>query len=159
MFTFDVTTLLGLHNTVSLAAIPLGLIVGWGFINARAFPLITLLCLAALVATNVTAFLFPVDAMRPAHVVGAVSLVLLLVALLGRYVFRLRGPWRPVYVIAAVLALWLDVFVAIVQAFQKIPELNHFAPTGTELPFAITQLVALVAFLWLAVRGAQQFHP
>lgn len=159
MFTFDVSTLLGFHNAVSVAAIPLGLIVTWGFLNARAFPLITLLFLAALIATSVTGFLFPFTAFGPAHIIGAVSLVVLFVALLGRYVFRLRGPWRPVYVIAAVLALWLDVFVAIVQMFQKIPELNRFAPTGTELPFAITQVVGLVIFIWLAVRGAQQFHP
>ena len=85
--------------------------------------------------------------------------LVLFVALLGRYVFRLRGPWRPVYVITAVLALWLNVFVAIVQAFQKIPELNFFAPTGTELPFAIVQGVAFLAFGWVAVQGAQRFHP
>ena len=159
MFTFDVSTLLGFHNAVSVAAIPLGLIVCWGFLNARAFPLITLLFLAALVATSVTGFLFPFTDFGPAHIIGAVSLVVLFVALLGRYVFRLRGPWRPVYVIAAVLALWLNVFVAIVQAFQKIPELNFFAPTGTELPFAIVQGVAFLAFGWVAVQGAQRFHP
>jgi hypothetical protein len=48
-------------------------------------------------------------------------------------------------------ALYLNVFVLIVQAFLKVPLLNALAPTQTEPPFLITQVVILALFVVLTV--------
>ena len=94
--------------------------------------------------------------MLPSHVVAAISLVLLAICLVALYAKGLQGPWRRIFVITAVASLYLNVFVLIVQLFQKTPQLTELAPTQSEAPFALTQLLMLVIFLWLgraAVRG------
>jgi hypothetical protein len=91
------------------------------------------------VLTSVTAFFFPSTSFGPAHVVGVLSLVVLAAAIVALYFFRLAGPWRWIYIVGAVLALY--VFVAVVQAFQKLPPLATLAPTQSEPPFLIAQLV------------------
>ena len=83
-----------------------------------------------------TGFLFPFEALGPPHIVGAISLVVLAVALAARYVGDLDGAWRWIYVVSAVAALYFNVFVAVAQAFGKIGFLHQFAPTGSEPPFA-----------------------
>ena len=103
--------------------------------------------------------MFPINGLTPGLVVGAISLVLLAVALLALYAFRLAGAWRWLYVATALAALYLNVFVGVVQAFQKIPFLNQFAPQGNEPPFAVAQGIVLLLFVlagWLAVK---KFHP
>ena len=79
-------------------------------------------------------------------------------AIYGRYGRRLAGPWRKVYVVTAVVALYLNVFVGIVQAFLKVPGLKDLAPTQTEPPFKLTQLVVLVLFVALAIFAAIRFR-
>jgi hypothetical protein len=110
------------------------------------------------VATSVTGFGFPVDHLLPSHVIGIVSLVVLAVAILARYGLRLRGAWRPVYVLCAALALYLNVFVGVVQAFLKVAALHALAPHQTEPPFLVTQLVVLALFIALAVVAAKRFR-
>jgi len=88
-----------------------------------------------------------------------VSLVLLALAIAGIYVFRLAGAWRWIYVVTATAALYLNCFVAVVQTFQKIAFFNAFAPTQTEPPFAIAQVVVLAAFIALGVVGVRRFDP
>jgi uncharacterized membrane protein len=66
-------------------------------------------------------------------------------------VFHLVGAWRWIYVVGAATALYLNVFVLIVQAFLKVPLLNALAPTQTEPPFLITQVVVLAIFVVLTV--------
>jgi hypothetical protein len=111
----------------------------------------TAIFLAGTVATSVTGFGFPFDHLLPSHKVGIISLVILAVAILARYGLRLAGAWRRVYVICAAIALYLNVFVAVVQAFLKIPALTALAPTQAEPPFAIAQLVVLALFIALTV--------
>ena len=105
-----------------------------------------------------TGFLFPFDHLLPSHKVGIVSLVVLAIVLLGRYGTGLSGAWRWIYPIGCVLPLYLNVFVLVVQSFQKIAFLAALAPTQSELPFQLVQLAVLAAFLWLAVGAVRRFR-
>ena len=67
--------------------------------------------------------------------------------------------WRWIYVATALFALYLNVFVLVVQAFLKVPALKALAPTQSEPPFAIAQLVVLVFFLYVGVRAAMRYRP
>lgn len=148
-----------LHVAISLVAIAAGLVVLAGMLAGRRMPMLTALFLATTIATSVTGFLFPITALTPALAVGALSLAILAVALLALYGFRLAGAWRPVYVITAVAALYLNVFVAVVQAFQKLAALQPLAPTQSEPPFLAAQAAVLGLFVVLGVLAAVRFRP
>ena len=109
--------------------------------------------------TSVTGFPLPPFGFDPPRAVGVISLVLLALAVAALYAFRLAGAWRWIYVGAAVAALYLNVFVAVVQAFQKLPPLHALAPTQSEPPFLVSQIVVLAAFVALGVVAAMRFHP
>jgi Uncharacterized membrane-bound protein conserved in bacteria len=147
-----------MHVVLSLMGIFAGAIVLFGMFSSKRLNGWTALFLATTVLTSVTGFFFPRDHLLPSHVVGIISLVVLAVAILARYVYHLVGPWRRIYVVSAVLALYLNVFVGVVQAFLKVPFLNGLAPTQTEPPFLITQLVVLALFVMLTVVAAIRFH-
>ncbi len=115
--------------------------------------------LATTILTSVTGFPLPPFGFDPPRAVGVISLVLLALALAALYAFRLAGAWRWIYVGAAVAALYLNVFVAVVQAFQKLPLLHALAPTQSEPPFLVSQIVVLAAFVALGVVAAMRFHP
>jgi magnesium-transporting ATPase (P-type) len=106
----------------------------------------------------VTGFFFPFHGVTPAIVVGVISLVVLAVAIIARYVRRLAGAWRWIYVVTVMIALYLNVFVLIVQLFQKVPALKALAPTQSEPPFAVTQLVVLALFVVLTIMAAIKFR-
>lgn len=147
------------HVVISLVGIASGFVVVWGLLTARRLDGWTILFLATTVATSVTGFLFfPFERLLPSHVLGAISLVVLAIAILARYPLRMAGPWRRVYAVTAVIAQYLNFFVLIVQSFMKIPSLHALAPTQSEPPFAITQLVFLVLFVVLAVAAAIKFR-
>lgn len=148
-----------IHTALSLVALVAGIFVMIGLLGSKTLDGWTALFLATAVATSATGFGFPFDHFLPSHWVGVISLVVLALAILGRYVFHFAGAWRWVYAVGVVLALYLDVFVAIVQAFLKIPALTPLAPTQSEPPFAIAQGVALVIFVVLAIAAARKFHP
>jgi len=109
------------------------------------------LFLATAVATSATGFGFPFTQFLPSHGVAAVALVVLAPTILGYYVFSPSGAWRLIYVVGIVVSLYLDVFVAIAQAFMKIPRLTALAPGGSEPPFVAAQGIALVIFVVLAL--------
>jgi hypothetical protein len=119
----------------------------------------TALFLATTVLTSVTGFFFPRDHLLPSHTVGLISLAVLAVAILARYVYRLAGSWRGIYVGGAVLALYLNVFVGVVQAFQKLPFLSRLAPTQSELPFFVAQLIVMAIFVVLGILAVMRFRP
>jgi hypothetical protein len=148
-----------LHVVVSLIGIASGLIVLAGMIGGRRLPGWTALFLAATVLTSVTGFLFPISELLPSHVIGAISLAVLAVALAALYSFRLSGVWRSIYIGTAVLALYLNVFVGVVQAFQKLPFLQALAPTQSEPPFAVAHLAVLAAFALLGYLALKRFQP
>jgi hypothetical protein len=114
--------------------------------------------LATTFATSATGFFFPVHHFMPSHAVGIVSVIVLLVAIVARYRRHLAGHWRSTYAVMAVLALYLNVFVLIAQSFQKVPALKAVAPTQSEPPFAVTQLVALAFFVALAIVAPIRFR-
>lgn len=147
------------HVVISLVGIGSGLVVLAGLLGGKGLDGWTMLFLITTVLTSVTGFGFPFVQLLPSHIVGVISLVVLAVTIPARYVFHLAGAWRRIYVAGAVAALYFNVFVLIVQAFLKVPMLNALAPTQSEPPFLIAQLVALVAFIVLGVRAVARFHP
>lgn len=148
-----------LHVVSSLIGILSGLLVLVGMLAAKRQPGWTLLFLATTIATSVSGFFFPADSFGPSHVVGVLSLVALAVALLARYVNRLAGASRWIYVAAAMLALYLNIAVGIVQAFQKLAFLEALAPTQSEPPFLYTQLAVLAIFIVLGAVALIRFRP
>lgn len=156
---FDPITYTGFHTWLSLVALLSGIVVAAGLVRGQTMPAMTALFLVTAIATNVTGFGFPFAHLLPSHIIGAISLVVLAVALLARYAFHLRGAWRWIYVVAAMLALYFDAFVAVAQAFMKIPVLHALAPTGSEPSFAVSQLVVLVLFAALGVAAVRAFRP
>ena len=148
-----------IHVLISLAGILSGLIVLYDLLVSRPAPRWTAIFLATTVLTSVTGFGFHRDHIMPGHVVGALSLVLLAVAIVALYRFRLAGVWRPVYVATAVASLYLNVFVLVVQLFQKVAPLHALAPSGSEPPFAVAQGVVLVAFVAAGVMAVRRFRP
>jgi hypothetical protein len=144
------------HVVLSLIGIGSGLVVMLGLLGGKEWRGWTVLFLVTTVATSVTGFGFPFDRLLPAHKVGIISLVVLAVALLARYPFHLAGAWRRIYVVCAGIALYLNVFVGVVQAFQKVPALTAAAPNQTEAPFVVTQLVVLALFIALTVAAAKR---
>ena len=147
------------HVVLSLVGILAGFVVLFGMFSSKSLDGWTALFLATTVLTSVTGFFFPTDHILPSHIVGIVSLVVLAFAILARYVYHLAGAWRWIYVVGAVLALYLNVFVGVVQAFQKLPFLASLAPTQSEPPFLIAQAVVLVIFIALGVVAVRSFHP
>jgi hypothetical protein len=147
------------HVLISLVAIATGFVVLFGLLNAKRLEGWTSIFLVTTVATSVTGFGFPIDSILPSHIVGIISLVVLAVAIIACYAFRLAGPWRVVYVIGAGSALYLNVFVLVVQLFRKVPALNALAPTQSEPPFALTQGAVLVVFVVLLAAAAIRFRP
>jgi len=126
---FGMTTFTFVHVVLSLVGIFSGFVVVFGLIAAKRLDIWTAVFLASTVATSVTGFLFPFEHFLPSHGVGILSLVVLAVAILARYAFHLAGAWRRIYAVSAVIALYLNVFVLIVQLFQKVPALETMAPT------------------------------
>jgi hypothetical protein len=148
-----------LHVAISLVGILSGLIALVGMLRSRKLEGWTAVFLASTVLTSVTGFFFPAPKVLPSHVVGALSLVILAVAILALYAFRLAGAWRWIYVVSAVLALYLNVFVLVVQTFQKVPFFKALAPTQAEPPFAIAQGLVLLLFIVLGIVAVRSFHP
>jgi hypothetical protein len=148
-----------LHVIISLLGMVAGAIVLVGMFGAQRLTGWTAAFLAITVATSVTGFMFHSASFGPPHVIGIISLVVLAVALYALYVRHLGGSWRWIYVATAVLALYLNVFVGVVQAFQKLSFLQPLAPTQSEPPFLVAQAVVLAIFVVLGIVAALRFRP
>jgi hypothetical protein len=155
---FAITALTCIHVALSLAGIGSGLVVMYGLLAAKRFDTWTAVFLATTVGTSVTGFLFPFERFLPSHAVGVVSLLVLAIAIVARYARHLAGAWRRVYVISAVMALYLNVFVLIAQLFLKVPALKDTAPTQSEPPFLVSQLVLLALAVGFCVAAAMKFR-
>ena len=145
------------HVLLSLVGIGAGLVVLIGLLSGRQLKGWTMLFLVTTVATSVTGFGFPVEHLLPSHVVGVISLVVLAVAIVALYGLHLGGAWRWIYVVCVTVALYLNVFVGVVQAFLNVSALRAMAPKQTELPFVVTQLVVLALFITLTIVAARSF--
>jgi hypothetical protein len=146
---FNLETFTLVHVVISLIGIASGAVVMLGLLAGKRLDKITAVFLATTVLTSLTGYGFPFDHLLPSHIVGAISLLVLAVAIYARYAGHLAGHWRATYVISAVAALYFNVFVLVVQLFRRVPSLNALAPTQSEPPFAVAQLVVLVLFLGL----------
>jgi len=135
-----------------------GFVVLFGLLAGKRLDGWTRWFLITTVLTSVTGFFFPFHGFTPAIGVGIISLLVLAVAIYARYPRQLAGHWRWIYVVSAVIALYFNVFVAIVQAFEKVPALKVMAPTQTEPPFKLTQLVVLALFVVLGIVAAIRFR-
>lgn len=147
------------HTALSLIAILTGLVVLRGLIRNEALNSWTLWFLVTTVATTLTGFLFPFRGFTPAIGTGIVSTVVLAATIPARYAFHLAGAWRRIYVIGAVISLYLNCFVLVVQSFLKVPALHALAPQGTEPPFAIAQGVVLLLAVVSGYLAVRRFRP
>lgn len=146
-----------IHVTISLAAIASGFAVLLGMIANKRLDGWTAFFLATTALTSLTGFGFPIKGMTPGIAFGIISLVVLAAVLYARYLRHLAGIWRPVYVIGAVFAFYLNFVVLIVQSFQKVPALHALAPNQNELPFLTVQVFSMVAFIVLGTLAVRRF--
>ena len=159
VFGMSLQTFTAIHVAISLIAIASGLVVLAGMVWAKPMNGLIALFLVTTAATSITGYGFPFVKVTPADILGALSLIVLVIAAVARYSKRLVGGWRRTYVITAVIALYFNVFVLVVQSFQKVPALHALAPTQTEAPFAVAQLLVLAAFVVAGVMAVKRFKP
>jgi len=155
----DLAALTLVHVLISLAGIASGLVVLYGLLTGKRMDGWNLTFLTTTVATSASGFLFPFFTLLPSHITGIISLIVLSIAILARYRQRLAGAWGPIYAATAVLALYLNVFVLVVQLFLKVPAINALAPTQTEAPFAAAQGIAFLAFVAAGYAAASRQRP
>jgi len=148
-----------IHLAISLGAILTGFPVLVAMMKGRTPVTLTGICLGLTVLTSATGFLFHNESVTPAMITGVISLLVLAVALFAIYGRRLAGRWRTAYVITATVALYLNVFVLVIQSFIKIPALHALAPgiPPSGPVFGAVQLLVLIAFIIAGWRGVK--HP
>ena len=146
----------GLHILISFTAIASGVVVMRGLLTSRRMDGLTAFFLIMTALTDITGLLFPFHGVTPAIKLSVISLVVLAIAIGARYPLP---RWRKTYVIAACASLYFNMFVLVVQSFEKVPALRAVAPTQEEAPFAIAQLTVLVIFVVLTALAVKKFHP
>lgn len=156
---FGVSTLQDFHVLVSLVGIATGFVVLYGLLKSQRMERMTAIFLGTTLITLLTGFVFPFNGFTPAIAVGILGTLIIAVALVARYGRHMLGRWRGIYVITAVISLYLNVFVLVVQLFQKVPAFNVYAPTGSEPPFAIVHGIVLLAFIVAGYLAYRRFHP
>ena len=159
VFGMSLSAFTQLHVAISLIGIVTGFVVVYGMYASKRFPGWTAIFLATTVLTDVTGYFLPFQKVLPSHIVGGISLVILAVSLWAVYGKRLAGHWRAAYVASAVAALYLNVFVLVVQAFLKVDALHRIAPTQQDPAFIIAQAVVLLAFVGIGFLTLKSFHP
>lgn len=157
----SLSTFTMLHVIISLIGIVSGLVVLFELFGSNRMPGLTALFLLTTTLTNATGFLFPFEKLLPSHIVAILSLVLLAIACIALYVMKLSGAWRWIYVVTAMVALYLNVFVLVIQSFLKIGPLHALAPSvpPSEPPFAVVQGIVLVFFIVAIFGAARRFRP
>jgi hypothetical protein len=148
-----------IHTALSLIAIFTGLVVVFGMLAGNRLNGWTKWFLITAVGTTVTGFFFPFHGFTPGIGLGIISLPFLALTIFARYPKQLAGAWRWIYVIGAVICLYFNLFVLVVQSFEKIPALHALAPTQTESPFKLSQLVVLVVSILLLIVAVLRFRP
>jgi hypothetical protein len=148
-----------LHVFLSLVGIGAGVFIVFGLLTSRRLSILTTLFLLTTVATSLTGFLFPFNGITPGIILGVLSLIVLVLAIVALYVKKLDGPWRGVYAVSACVAFYFNFFVLIAQSFAKVPALHSFAPTQQSPGFAVTEGVVLLVFILLTIRAYKKFHP
>jgi hypothetical protein len=157
----SLSTFTAFHVIISLIAILSGLFVMFGLLGSNRKPSLTATFLLFTILTSATGFLFPFDKLLPSHMIGIVSLLLLGVACIALYVMKLSGAWRWIYVLTAMIALYLNVFVLVIQSFLKLAPLHALAPSipPSEPPFAVAQGIVLLFFVVVIIGAVRRFRP
>jgi hypothetical protein len=150
-----------LHVVISLIAIVAGIIVMFGMLGSNKMPGLTAIFLLFTILTSATGFLFPFEKLLPSHMVGILSLVLLVIACFSLYVMRLSGAWRWIYAVTALLSLYFNVFVLVIQSFLKVPALAAVAPGNPPSGpvFGVVQGIVLVFFILMIIGAIRRFKP
>src|ERR1700726_4833834 len=150
-----------LHVIISLIAIVAGFVVMFGMLGSKAMPGLTAIFLLFTILTSVTGFMFPFEMLLPSHMLAILSLVLLAIACIALYAMKLAGPWRWIYVVTALLSLYFNVFVLVIQSFLKIPALTAVAPGNPPSGpvFAVVQGIVLVFFVLMIIGAVRRFRP
>src|SRR3954469_6653736 len=152
------------HVIISLIAIAAGIVVMFGMLGSRRPGGLTAVFLLLTILTSATGFLIPPlmsDKLLPSHIIGGLSLLLLAIACIALYAIKLSSTWRPIYVVTALLALYFNVFVLVIQSFLKIPVLTAVAPGNPPSGpvFAVVQGVVLVFFVLMIIGAWRRFRP
>jgi hypothetical protein len=152
------------HTAISIVAIIAGFVVMFGMLKSTRPGGLTALFLLLTILTSATGFLIPPlvsDKLLPSHIIGGLSLGLLLIACIALYAMKLSGGWRWIYVVTALLALYFNTFVLVIQSFLKIPALTALAPGNPPAGpvFAVVQGVVLVFFVLMIIGAVRRFRP
>jgi len=149
------------HVIISLIGIVAGLVVMFGMLASDRKPGLTAIFLLFTILTSATGFLFPFTQLLPSHMIGVLSLVLLAIACIALYAMKLSGSWRWIYVVTALLSLYFNVFVLVIQSFLKIPALTAVAPGNPPSGpvFAVVQGIVLVFFVLMIIGAWRRFKP
>jgi len=150
-----------LHVVISLIAIVAGLIVMFGMLGSNRMSGLTAIFLLFTILTSVTGLMFPFNGVTPGIVIAILSLVLLAIACLALYGMHLAGAWRWIYVVTALVSLYLNAFVLVIQSFLKIPALHELAPGEPPAGpvFAVVQGIVLVFFVVMIIGVWRRFKP
>ena len=159
MLGMSLATFTIVHVLISLAAIASGFVVILGMLGGKRLDGWTAFFLITSALTSITGFMFPFEKITPGIVLGIISLAVLAITIPARYTWHLAGVWRSIYAIGAIVALYLNVFVLVVQSFEKVPALHELAPTQSEPPFLITEFIVLAIFVVLGILALVKFHP
>jgi len=157
----SLSTVTTVHVIISLIAIVSGTIVMFGLLGSNRMPGLTAIFLLFTILTSATGFLFPFEKLMPSHMIGILSLVLLAIACIALYGMKLSGAWRGIYVVTALISLYLNVFVLIIQSFLKVAPLHALAPSvpPSEPPFVVVQGIVLLFFVIVIVGAVRRFRP
>jgi len=163
----DISVILGLnvaqftflHVFVSVIGIGAGIFVVFGLLTSRRLSILTAAFFVATIATSLTGFLYPFKGVTPGIVLGILSMIALILAIVALYVKELHGGWRGIYVVSVCVAFYFNFFVLIAQSFDKVPVLHSIAPTQASPGFGISEAAVLVAFFLLTIRAYKKFHP
>jgi hypothetical protein len=151
--------MLQFHVVISLVAMIAGVGLLYRLLAGGPIKTVTAAFLVTMILTDLTGFPVAPFGFDPPRAVGIISLLLLAGAAVAFYVFRLVGAWRWIFCATAVAAFYLDVFVGVVQSFQKLPFLQALAPTQSEPPFIVAQVIVLLAFVALGVAAVLKYRP
>jgi hypothetical protein len=160
----SLSTFVTVHVIISLIGIVAGIIVMFGLLGSNRMPGLTAMFLLFTILTSATGFLIPPllsEQLLPSHMIGILSLVLLAIACIALYGMKLSGAWRTIYVVTALISLYLNVFVLVIQSFLKVPALHALAPSAppSEPPFAVVQGVVLLFFVIVIIGAIRRFRP
>jgi hypothetical protein len=149
------------HVIISLIAIVSGVIVMFGLLGSKPMPGLTGIFLLFTILTSATGFLFPFEKLLPSHMIGILSLVLLAIACIALYGMKLSGAWRWINVLTAMISLYLNVFVLVIQSFLKIPALTALAPGNPPSgpAFAVVQGIVLLFFVVVIIGAMRRYRP